>query len=187
LAYNPAGKTGDILPAALAVDKGAPMGNRVVKAVAAATFTCAFAACSQPAPPAASSTPAAGTPAASAPAKKAARVFFVSPKNGDTIKTLSTAEFGSEGVTVGAVPPGELKPEQVRPNVIHYHLGVDTDCLPPGTVIPKADPWIHFGDGKNVIEMSLAPGPHRIAVQAGDDMHATIAGLCEVINVTVAQ
>jgi hypothetical protein len=152
------------------------MGNRVVKAVAVATFTCAFAACSQPAPPAASSTPAAGTPAASTPpAKKAGRVFFVSPKNGDTIKPLSTAEFGSEGVTVGAVPPGELKPEQVRPNTIHYHLGVDTDCLPPGTVIPKADPWIHFGDGKNVIEMSLAPGPHRIAVQAGDDMHVTIA------------
>jgi hypothetical protein len=95
-------------------------------------------------------------------------------------------EFGSTGVTVGAVPPGELTPDQVRPNTIHYHLGTDTDCLPAGVAIPKADPWIHFGDGKNVIEMSLAPGPHRIAVQAGDDRHMTIAGLCEVINVTVA-
>ena len=87
---------------------------------------------------------------------------------------------------MGAVPPGELTPAQVRANTIHYHLGTDTDCLPAGMAIPKADPWIHFGDGKNVIEMSLAPGPHRIAVQAGDDMHRTIAGLCEVINVTVA-
>jgi hypothetical protein len=113
-------------------------------------------------------------------------VFFVSPKNGDTIKSMSSVEFGSEGVTVAAVPPGELTPEQVRANVIHYHLGTDTDCLPAGTVIPKADPWIHFGDGKNVIEMVLAPGPHRIAVQAGDDRHVTIPGLCEVINVTVA-
>jgi hypothetical protein len=136
-------------------------------------------------PPPATSTPAATS--APAPAASATgRVFFVSPKNGDTIKPLSTVEFGSEGVTVAAVPPGELTPEQVRPKTIHYHLGTDTDCLPPGVAIPKADPWIHFGDGKNVIEMSLAPGPHRIAVQAGDDRHITIAGLCEVINVTVA-
>ena len=113
-------------------------------------------------------------------------MFFVSPKNGATIKPLSTVEFGSEGVTVAAVPPGEIAPDAVRAKTIHYHLGTDTDCLPTGVAIPKADPWIHFGDGKNVIEMSLAPGQHRIAVQAGDDRHVTIAGLCEVINVTVA-
>jgi hypothetical protein len=137
------------------------------------------------APPPAASTPAA-TSAPAPAASSTGRVFFVSPKNGDTIKPLSTVEFGSEGVTVAAVPPGELTPEQVRPKTIHYHLGTDTDCLPPGVAIPKADPWIHFGDGKNVIEMSLAPGQHRIAVQAGDDRHITIAGLCEVISVTVA-
>ncbi len=143
------------------------MGNRVVQAVAAATLTLALTACGQSAP-------------------QPGRVFFVTPKNGATIKPLSSVEFGSEGVTVAAVPPGELTPAMVRPQTIHYHLGTDTDCLPAGTAIPKADPWIHFGDGKNVIEMSLAPGSHRIAVQAGDDMHRTIAGLCEVINVTVA-
>ena len=146
------------------------MGNRVVQAVAAATLTLALTACGQDAP----------QPAGSG------RVFFVTPKNGATIKPLSSVEFGSEGVTVAAVPPGELTPAMVRPQTIHYHLGTDTDCLPAGTAIPKADPWIHFGDGKNVIEMVLAPGSHRIAVQAGDDMHRTIAGLCEVINVTVA-
>ena len=42
-------------------------------------------------------------------------VFFVTPNNGATIKPMSTIEFGSSGVTVAAVPPGELKPEQVRP------------------------------------------------------------------------
>ena len=112
-------------------------------------------------------------------------VFFVTPTNGATIKPMSTIEFGSSGVTVAAVPPGELKPEQVRPGTIHYHIAVDSDCLAAGAVIPKADPWVHFGDGKKVIEMSLAPGAHRLTVQAGDDMHRTIAGLCETINVTV--
>ena len=145
-----------------------------------------MSACGGPEAPPAATTPPAATAPASAPAASAGRVFFVSPKNGATIKPLSTVEFGSEGLTVAAVPPGELTPEQVRPKTIHYHLGTDTDCLPTGTAIPKADPWIHFGDGKNVIEMSLAPGQHRIAVQAGDDRHVTIAGLCEVINVTVA-
>ena len=156
------------------------MGIRVVNAVIVAGLTLAVAGCGgSDAPKSGSSTPAAG-------ASAAGRVFFVSPKNGATIKPLSTVEFGSEGVTVAAVPPGEIAADAVRAKTIHYHLGTDTDCLPTGTAIPKADPWIHFGDGKNVIEMSLAPGQHRIAVQAGDDRHMTIAGLCEVINVTVA-
>ncbi len=145
------------------------MSNRFVKGFTMASFVLTVAGCGQQAPPASSG-----------------RVFFVSPKNGDTIKPLSTVEFGSEGVTVAAVPQGTVTADMVRPNTIHYHLGTDTDCLPAGTAIPKADPWIHFGDGKNVIEMALAPGAHRIAVQAGDDMHHTIPGLCEVINVTVA-
>jgi hypothetical protein len=144
------------------------MGNRVVKGMIMAALTLFAIGCSQSTAP-------------------AARVFFVSPKNGATIKPLSTIEFGSTGVTVAAVPPGELKPEQVRANTIHYHLGTDTDCLPAGTAIPKASPWVHFGDGKNVIEMQLPPGQHRLAVQAGDDMHRTIAGLCELITVTVAE
>jgi hypothetical protein len=143
------------------------MGNRVVKGTITAALTLFAIGCSQSAP--------------------SGRVFFVSPKNGDTIKPLSTIEFGSSGVTVAAVPPGELKPEQVRANTIHYHLGTDTDCLPAETAIPRASPWVHFGDGKNVIEMQLPPGQHRLAVQAGDDMHRTIAGLCEVITVTVAE
>jgi hypothetical protein len=144
------------------------MGNRIVKAVVLGAWTLSVAACGG------ADAPAAGT------------VFFVSPKSGDTIKPMSTLEFGSTGATVAAVPPGELKPEQVRAGMIHYHLGVDTECLGVGVAIPKADPWIHFGDGKRVIEMSLAPGPHRLAVQAGDDMHVTLPGMCEVINVTVA-
>jgi hypothetical protein len=159
---------------------------KIVNAVMLGLTTVIAAACGGAETPPASGTTAApaAAPAAGAPAN---RVFFVSPTNGATIKPVSTIEFGSTGVEVGAVPPGELKPEQVRPNIIHYHIAVDSDCLAAGTVIPKADPWIHFGDGKRVIEMSLAPGAHRLTVQAGDDMHRTIAGLCETINVTVAK
>ena len=69
----------------------------------------------------------------------------------------------------------------------HHHLGVDTDCLPAGEVIPKASPWVHFGDAKTVIDMQLSPGPHKFALQLGDDQHRTLPGLCQVITVNVAQ
>ena len=157
---------------------------RIVNAVILGLLTVIAAACGGAETPPAST---ASAPAAAPASPPATRVFFVTPTTGATIKPLSTIEFGSSGVTVAAVPPGELKPEQVRAGTIHYHIAVDSDCLPAGTAIPKADPWVHFGDGKKVIEMSLAPGAHRLTVQAGDDMHRTIAGLCETINVTVAQ
>ena len=159
---------------------------RIVNAVMLGMCTVIAVACGGSETPPASA-PAASAPAAAPAAPPANRVFFVSPTNGATIKPMSTIEFGSSGVTVAAVPPGELKPEQVRANTIHYHIAVDSDCLAAGTAIPKADPWVHFGDGKKVIEMSLTPGSHRLTVQAGDDMHRTIAGLCETINVTVAK
>ena len=158
---------------------------KIVNAVTLGLCTVIAAACGGAETPPASTT--ASAPAAAPASPPANRVFFVTPANGATIKPMSTIEFGSTGVTVAAVPPGELKPEQVRAGTIHYHIAVDSDCLAAGTVIPKADPWVHFGDGKKVIEMSLAPGAHRLTVQAGDDMHRTIAGLCETINVTVAQ
>jgi hypothetical protein len=110
-------------------------------------------------------------------------VFFMEPANGATVKSPVHLVFGSEQVTIAPVPPGEVT--EVRPNTAHYHLGVDTDCLPAGTVIPKANPWVHFGDGKNTIDMQLSPGMHKLAVQAGDDKHATMTGLCETISVNV--
>lgn len=140
------------------------------------------------------STPPAETASApaAAPAADAAheghvggRVFFASPKEGATVKSPVMFEFGSESFTIAAVPAGEVT--EVRAGTGHFHLGVDTDCLPAGSVIPKANPWIHFGDGKNVIEMQLTAGPHKLSVQAGDDKHATMTGLCETINVTVTE
>lgn len=111
------------------------------------------------------------------------KVFFMEPKNGATVKSPVKLVFGSEMFTIAPVPPGEVT--DVRANTGHFHLGVDTDCLPPGTVIPQANPWVHFGKGTNTIDMQLTPGQHKLAVQAGDDKHATMAGLCETITVNV--
>ena len=109
-----------IIPRALLITrKGVAM--KIVNAVTLGLCTVIAAACGGAETPPAST---ASAPAA-APASPRHRVFFVSPTNGATIKPMSTIEFGSSGVTVAAVPPGELKPEQVRAGTIHYHIAVD--------------------------------------------------------------
>lgn len=113
------------------------------------------------------------------------RVFFVQPKDGATVTSPVALEFGADGVSIAAVPQGTVT--EARAGLGHYHVGIDTDCLPAGTDIPKAAPWVHFGDGKNVIDMQLPAGSHRLTLQVGDDLHRTIEGLCSTISVTVAQ
>jgi hypothetical protein len=122
----------------------------------------------------------------SEPKKKAAklRVFFVEPKDGAILASPIKMKFGSEGIEIAAVPPGDIK--TTRPGVAHYHVGIDQDCLPPGQTIVKGTPsWVHFGDGKDVFESQMAPGKHKLAVQLGDDLHNTMPGACQVITVTV--
>jgi len=138
------------------------------------TASIAFAACNRASQPAADHSEHAG-----------GKVFFMEPKNGASVKSPVHIVFGSDMFTIAPVPEGEVA--TVRANTGHYHLGVDTDCLAPGSVIPKANPWVHFGKGDNMIEMQLTPGPPTLAVQAGDDRHATMTGLCEVINITVTE
>lgn len=170
------------------------MVSRVVKGVAVAAVALSVAACGGDAPQPESET---GTPAATAPAADEShaghaggRVFFVSPKNGDTIKPNHRFEFGSEQYTIAPVPPdGSITEEQVRAGTGHFHLGLDQDCVAAGQVIPRGDPrWIHFGTGNSNIDMqALTPGEHKFSVQAGDDLHRGVEGLCETITVTVAE
>lgn len=119
------------------------------------------------------------TPAAAKP-----RVFFVEPADKATVTSPMHMKFGSEGVEISAVPPGELK--TARPGMYHYHVGIDQDCLAPGKNIVKGTPsWVHFGDGKDVFDTQLTPGTHKLALQLGDDLHNTVPDTCAVITVTV--
>jgi hypothetical protein len=111
------------------------------------------------------------------------RVFFVQPADGATVQSPVHLEFSTENFQISPVPQGTVT--ETRPALGHHHVGVDTDCLPTGTEIPRAAPWVHFGDGKNVIDMQLPPGQHRLTLQVGDDLHRTIEGLCSSITVNV--
>jgi hypothetical protein len=115
---------------------------------------------------------------------KKMRVFFLEPKNNATVTSPVHMKFGSEGIEISPVPPGDLK--ETRPGVAHYHVGIDQDCLPPGKNIVKGTPsWVHFGDGKDVFDSQLTPGKHKLALQLGDDLHNTLPGACQVITVNV--
>jgi hypothetical protein len=142
------------------------------------------AACGAEVPP---EEPAAESPAPETTASTggAPRVFFIEPQDGATVKSPVRLVFGIENYEIAPVPAGTV--ETVRPQVGHHHVGVDTDCLPPGTVVPMAAPWVHFGKGDNQIDMQLPPGSHRLTLQLGDDKHVTIEGLCTTITVTVAE
>ena len=88
---------------------------------------------------------------------KKVRVFFVEPKNNATVSSPMHMKFGSEGIEISPVPPGELT--KTRPGVAHYHVGIDQTCLPPGKNIVKGTPsWVHFGDGKSEFDTQLTPG-----------------------------
>lgn len=153
-----------------------------------AMFVVAASACGggeQPPAQPPAETPAAA-PAPAAPATPARRVYFVEPQDGATVKSPVKARFGLEGYELVAVPQGTITPDQVRPGMGHHHLGIDMDCLPPGTEIVKGTPsWVHFGTGATEIDVQLEPGTHKLTLQVGDDLHRTIEGLCQTITVNV--
>ena len=130
--------------------------------------------------------------------QSSARVFFVEPMDGATVTSPVSVVFGVEDVELAAVPQDVRSSsprlsidyrlvELVSPRegIVHHHLGIDTDCLPPGTIVPSADPWIHFSDAASQVELLLPSGEHVLVLQAGDDEHRTIQGLCATIAITV--
>ena len=113
------------------------------------------------------------------------RAFFIQPTDGATVQSPVRLEFGAEDFRIAAVPEGTVS--ETRPDLGHHHVAIDAGCLPTGTEVPSAAPWVHFGDGKNIIDMQLPPGSHQLTLQIGDDLHRTIEGLCSTISVNVTE
>jgi len=167
------------------------MANRLVIAAVAAALGLGGVACTSEAPKEAAPAETAAPAAESHDGHQGMRVYFAEPKDGATVPTLTKFVFAADMYEISPVPKDA---KEARPNMGHFHLGVDTDCLPPGTVIPKAEAgatpgtagqWIHFGTGSNNIEMALNPGPHKMSVEVGDDLHRAVEGMCQTINITV--
>lgn len=98
------------------------------------------------------------------PAPDGARVYFITPADGSTVKSPFLIEFGIEGMQlVAAGTAGE--------NAGHHHLLVDTGLPDLGLPIPADASHIHYGDARTSTELSLAPGQHTLQLLLGDHLH----------------
>jgi hypothetical protein len=98
------------------------------------------------------------------PAPENARLFFITPNDGDTVGNPITVEFGLEGMEVA-------KAGTDKPHSGHHHLIIDADLPDLGMPIPASDNYIHFGDGSTSTEITLEPGQHTLRLLLGDHMH----------------
>ncbi len=98
------------------------------------------------------------------PAPYNARVYFITPADGDTLTSPVTVRFGLEGM--GVAPAGVNKA-----NTGHHHLIIDAP-LPDFTyAVPKDDLHRHFGGGQTEVTIELAPGAHSLQLLLGDHNH----------------
>lgn len=119
--------------------------------------------------------------AAPAPEAEAAarRVFFVSPKDGETVTSPVKIVMGIEGMEVRAA--GELVE-----NTGHHHVIVGPAGIPEGTTVPKDETHIHFGQGQTEAEIELPAGSHTLTLQFADGNHVSYGTpMAATITVTV--
>jgi hypothetical protein len=116
------------------------------------------------------------------PSPPGAAVYFVDPKNGDTIPPKLTIHFGLHGM--GVAPAGSEKE-----NSGHHHLLIDTELPPLDQPIPNDFNHLHFGAGQTEAEIQLTPGPHTLQLLFGDKNHVPHSPplVSERIRVIVAE
>lgn len=111
---------------------------------------------------------ASGEPAAPAiertPSPEGARVYFITPADGDTVASPVTIEFGIEGMSVARAGVEEAASG-------HHHLIVDAELPPLDAPIPASDHYIHFGDASTSTTLELEPGEHTLQLILGDFRH----------------
>lgn len=98
-------------------------------------------------------------------AAEGAKVFFITPADGDTVSNPVRIEFGIEGMDVVAAGVNETHSG-------HHHLIIDA-ALPENLrlPIPADNNYIHFGDASTSTEVTLEPGQHSLRLLLGDHMH----------------
>lgn len=110
-----------------------------------------------------------------------ARVFFVSPGDGDTVQSPVTVVFGLEGFEVA---PAGTYVERTG----HHHLIIDAELPPLEQSIPADERHLHFGLGQTEAVVELAPGKHTLQLVLGDGNHVPHEPplISEQITITVS-
>lgn len=99
------------------------------------------------------------------PAPEGAKVYFISPANGETVSNPVTVRFGLSGM--GVAPAGTVKE-----NTGHHHLLIDVTDMPAMDFpLPNDENHRHFGGGQTEITLDLPAGKHTLQLLLGDANH----------------
>jgi hypothetical protein len=99
------------------------------------------------------------------PSPAGAEVYIISPKDGATVKSPVTVQFGLKGM---GIAPAGMKFE----NAGHHHLVIDSE--PPADQnlpLPTTEKLLHFGKGQTEASVTLPPGKHTLQLVLGDQNH----------------
>jgi hypothetical protein len=120
------------------------------------------------------------------PVPTGARVFFVAPTPGMTVRGVAVdgkielpVKMGTEGILVKPAGP-------VEPGAGHHHILVGGEAIPAGQIVPKDETHLHYGKGETNAVVALAPGTHKLTLQFADGLHRSYGpALSASIDVTL--
>ena len=110
-----------------------------------------------------------------------AKVYIISPKDGDTVSSPFTVQFGLKGM--GIAPAGVT-----QANTGHHHLLIDVTQMPDMSApLPNNQNIRHFGGGQTEADLTLPPGKHTLQLVLGDYLHIPLDPplVSEKVTVTV--
>jgi len=93
-----------------------------------------------------------------------ARVFFITPADGESVSNPVVIEFGIEGMEIAAAGVNEAHSG-------HHHLLIDTNPPDLSLPIPADANHVHFGDASTSTELTLESGEHTLQLLLGDHLH----------------
>lgn len=114
--------------------------------------------------------------------KETSKVFFVTPKEGDTVEKTFKVQFGLKGMKVR--PAGEDATDKTSG---HHHLIVDGKSVNDSEVVPTDPSHLHFGKGQTETELTLPPGKHTLTLQFADGAHRSYGKMSATIHITVKE
>jgi hypothetical protein len=99
------------------------------------------------------------------PAPKDVMLYFISPRDGATIKGGFWCRFGLRNM--GVTHAGDS-----FQNSGHHHLLIDvSEPIDPKEPIPQDKSHLHFGAGQTEARIELPPGKHTLQLVLGDANH----------------
>ena len=114
------------------------------------------------------------------PSPAGAKVYFITPADGATVKSPFAVKFGLTGM--GVAPAGVDWPKTG-----HHHLIIDAPEPGPDSSIANDVNHLHFGGGQTETTVTLPPGKHTLQLIMGDQGHVPHNPMVksQVITVTV--